>query len=299
MAFGPDRRQKAHDITKRSKEIFMIKLRMLLILCFAVSVSGLAGAQVPIEQRVDHFRCYFTPRLPVEQSPTVLQDQFDVATKTVERVNQLQIIRLCNPVTKITADGKITPIVNPNHHLTMFRFNPQQVVPRVAVISNQFGEQQITIRDPGVLAVPTGKAKVPNLAPAPPTDLDHYKCYSASGQAVNQVVALKDQFTSEPVRVLEPIGFCNPTRKAHAGKVFGIKNADAHLACYVTTPSQFAGAAVNIQNQFVKRPIRVLRPDILCVPSLKLQWAPVPGVGTNPGAAGAPEGTPTEPTTQP
>jgi hypothetical protein len=273
----------------------MTKHRMLLIVCFAVCVAGVAAAQVPIEQRVDHFRCYFTSRLPVEPSPTVLQDQFDVATKTVERVNQLQIIRLCNPVTKITADGKITPIVNPNHHLTMFRFNPQPVVPRIATISNQFGEQRITIRDAAVLAVPTGKAKLPNPAPAPPTDLDHYKCYSASGQPVNQIVALKDQFTSEPVRVLEPIGFCNPTRKAHAGKVFGIKNPDAHLACYVTTPSQFPGAAVNIQNQFVKRPIRALRPDILCVPSLKLEWAPVPGVAANPGAAGASQDAPPQP----
>ena len=83
----------------------MIKHRMLLILCFAACMAGIAAAQVPIEQRVDHFRCYFTSRLPVEKSPTVLQDQFDVATKTVERVNQLQIVRLCNPVTKITGVG--------------------------------------------------------------------------------------------------------------------------------------------------------------------------------------------------
>ena len=100
----------------------------------------------------------------------------------------------------------------------------------------------------------------------------------------------------QPVRVLEPIGFCNPTRKAHAGAVFGVKNADAHLACYVTTPSQFPGIAVNIANQFVKRPIRVLKPDILCVPSLKLQWAPVLGVTANPGASGTPvEETPEQP----
>jgi|SRR5438876_8989712 len=274
----------------------MMSKRTILTFCFLLGTAGLVSAQLPIEQRVDHFRCYFTPRLPVEQSPTVLQDQFDVATKTVERINQLQIIRLCNPVIKITPDGKITPIVNRNHHLTMFRFNPQPVVPRIALIRNQFGDQTITIRDAGVLAVPTGKAKLPNPAPAPSADLDHYKCYSASGQAVNKVVALKDQFTSEPVRVLEPIGFCNPTRKAHAGAVFGVKNADAHLACYVTTPSQFPGIAVNIANQFVKRPIRVLKPDILCVPSLKLQWAPVPGVTANPGASGTTvEETPEQP----
>lgn len=268
-----------------------IKRRMLTF-CFIVGIAGLASAQLPIEQRVDHFRCYFTPRMPLQQSPTVLQDQFDVATHTFERVNQLQIIRLCNPVIKITPDGKITPIVNRNHHLTMFRFNPQPVAPRIALIRNQFGDQNITIRDAAVLAVPTGKAKLPAPAPPPPTDLDHYKCYSASGPAVNKIVALKDQFTSEPVRVLEPIGFCNPTRKRHAGAVFGVQNADVHLACYVTTPSQFQGAAVNIANQFVKRPIRVLRPDILCVPSLKVRWAPVPGVSTNPGAAGAAEETP-------
>jgi len=252
---------------------------VITVLALTAAFSGSALAQVLPPPVVDHFRCYIVPVSPVLAVAVKLQDQFDAAVPLVENINQLRIEHFCNPVQKTTASGAVTPIVNVNHHLTMFAINPQVAIARTVVVSNQFGQQTLSVADARVLAVPTGKGIPPVAAPPPPTDLDHYKCYAASGPALlNVVVNLKDQFLSENVRVLQPVRFCNPVRKNHNGVITGILHPNVHLTCYTTSTSQFPGTSINIQNQFgLFNALGVRPPDLLCVPSLKLSWSVVTG----------------------
>jgi hypothetical protein len=181
-----------------------------------------------------------------------------------------------------TRNGVITPIVNVNHHLTMFSLNAQPIITRQVVVSNQFGQETLTTTDARFLAVPTGKGLPPTPAPPPPSDLDHYKCYAASGPEIDGlIVDLKDQFTSETTAVLHPFLFCNPVKKIHNGIVTAIQHPDVHLTCYVTGTSNFSGTNINIRNQFValnNQPVQ--QPDLLCVPTEKLQWSVVSGTRT-------------------
>lgn len=248
------------------------------LIWLAAMLNSPAQAQLTA---VDHFRCYLVPISPVFQVTAQLQDQFDAASGTFEDITQLLIQRFCNPVQK-TVNGVVTPIVNVNHHLTMFTINTQPIIMRQVIVKNQFGQQTLSTADAKILAVPTGKGLPPNPAPAPPTDLDHYKCYTASGPALTNVIAnLKDQFISENVAVLRPVLFCNPVKKIHNGVTTGILHPDVHLTCYSTQSSTFAGTTININNQFVVlNSLRLRVPDLLCAPSEKLQWSVVTGTGT-------------------
>lgn len=249
----------------------MKRVWLISVIWLAAVFSSPAQAQITT---VDHFRCYLVPRSPVLNVTVQLEDQFDTALGQVENITQLLIQRFCNPVQKIV-NGVVTPIVDPNHHLTMFTINPQPIIMRQVVVKNQFGQQTLSTADAKILAVPTGKALPPNPAPAPPTDLDHYKCYTASGPALTGVVAnLKDQFLSENVTVLRPVLFCNPVKKIHNGVTTAILHPDVHLTCYATSTSQFPGTNINIRNQFIQiNNFAIRQPDLLCVPSEKLQWS--------------------------
>lgn len=244
----------------------------LLALTTIVSVS--ASAQIPPDQRVDHFRCYPPLTNPTIATNIQLIDQFDAAMHAVENINQLTIFRFCNPVQK-TVNGVVTPMVSIKHHLTIFLINPQPIIMRTVVVKNQFGQQTLSVADARALAVPTGKAIQPNPAPPAPVDMDHYKCYVASGNPVNVLANLKDQFLSENVGITSPLAFCNPVKKIHGGVTTGILNPDVHLVCYATTASVFEGANINISNQFGLFSLSLNRPDLLCVPSLKLAWSVV------------------------
>ena len=99
-------------------------------------------------------------------------------------------------------------------------------------MQNQFGPQKLTVTDPILLGVPSQKDTEP-----PPSGLDHFKCYQATGNPVNAVVDLIDQFHFEPgVAVLNPDWFCNPTEKIHNGQDFPITDPVDHLVCYLINP---------------------------------------------------------------
>ena len=246
----------------------------LCYVCLLVLAAAASGQQPP-PPTLDHFKCYFIPEQnPVIQEALTLQDQFDIPNQVFPRVRDIRPVRLCNPVVKIHRN-RATPITNPNAHLMLFQIDPQPIVPRDVVVRNQFGRHTLAVRDPRVLAVPTAKTLAAQQPPTQiPTGLDHFKCYSASGKRVGAPVTLRDQFHTETVRVLDPIAFCNPTRKIHNTVPTGVQNAAGHLTCYTMTPFPFAGASVNVLNQFGSGPIRVLQADILCVPSQKLKWGP-------------------------
>ena len=279
--------------------------RMTLAALALVAGAAAGGAQVlptgPPE--LDHFYCYFI-EAPVQYIAVQLQDQFDVARKETEFIKDLRAVRLCNPVQKTLRGGAKTPIRHPLDHLLFYLLNPQPIIPREVVVENQFGYQVLYTRNAEVLAVPSGKALpgangLPPEPPPIPQDLDHFKCYSASGQIQTRVVLLKDQFQSVVVEVLEPILFCNPVEKTIpstatvAGTVTPIRDPKAHLTCYTVTPRPFQGVAF-INNQFVPKGVAppeltVLNSDILCLPSYKLRWTEITYPSDKvPGAAGLP-----------
>jgi hypothetical protein len=244
---------------------------------------------------LDHFYCYFAPG-PVSPATVMLQDQFDVALKQTEQVQDLRIIRFCNPVQKTTSNGTVTSIQHPADHLTMYLITPEPIIPRVVIVRNQFGPQQLRTGNAVVLAVPSGKVwpvpptTVPPTTPPIPTDLDHFKCYIASGRAIDRPVLLKDQFSTDAAggfaAVLQPILFCNPVQKTvpnpnpttgGPGITTPITNPLAHLVCYVTTRKAFQSTLL-YDNQFspTLAPLPVFNPDFLCAPSFKLRWAEIP-----------------------
>jgi hypothetical protein len=250
--------------------------RLIIVGCSILASVGIASAQVQV---LDHFDCYLAEG-PHLQRTVFLRDQFELPGTPDERSNDLRIFRFCNPVQKTTPDGRITPIVHPADHLTMYVLSPQPGIARVVTVRNQFGDQTLHTGPAVILAVPTGKALLPTPAPPPiPRDLDHFKCYTASGKNLNRPLLLKDQFISGLTTARQPFLFCNPVQKTTQNPAGGttvtpITNPTAHLVCYITTPRSFR-AIVQINNQFGLSQLPVFNADILCVPSLKLRWSVV------------------------
>jgi hypothetical protein len=264
-----------------------------------VALAGTAAAQKRPEgptapPNLDHFYCYFALG-PVQPATVLLQDQFDVALNQSEQVQDLRIVRFCNPVQKTTSSGTVTSIQHPADHLAMYLITPEPIIPRVVIVRNQFGTQSLRTGNAVVLAVPSGKVwpvpppgAVPPPTPPIPTDLDHFKCYLASGRSIDQPVLLKDQFVPDTTpgvfaAVLQPILFCNPVQKTVPTSpvvppvVTPITNPIAHLVCYVTTRRAFQSTLL-YDNQFSPQlaPLPVSNPDFLCAPSFKLRWAEIP-----------------------
>ena len=264
--------------------------RVTLALCLLVGVTSTASAQKDAPPDLDHFKCYYT-LANLTQVPMLLRDQFDEARGLVTNFADIRIARFCNPVEKtvLPTPGvtfRHSRITNPGAHLTMFHLAPQPIVPRQVWIRNQFGNQQLALRDAAVLAVPTAaEAIVPgteSVASLPlPTGLDHFKCYNASGRRLDAMATLHDEFNEGSTRVLEPVAFCNPVEKTRLVTPTGkeltpITNPVGHLTCYTIAPMRFGGLTVLITNQFGSGHLNVGPPDELCVPSLKLRWIEVP-----------------------
>ena len=252
----------------------------MLALAALGSASAFAQALPPL----DHFRCYYIPNQPVLNIPIQLQDQFDAALpvpQNFEKINQLTLARICNTTKKLIA-GVTTPMTNPNHHLAMYQINPQPIIPRTVLVSNQFDGpigvgQTLMVSDARFLLVPSGKIPLPGTTPSPSPDLDHYKCYAAGGARVNLLPFLSDEFIAENTFVLWPVLFCNPVLKIHGTVTTTIQNNRDHLTCYATTGTAFKGITnppgIGIRNQFGLVGAQVLKPDMFCVPTQKLSWS--------------------------
>lgn len=217
-----------------------------------------------VEPRLDHFKCYTA----LGRSPDALiglRDQFD-ATARDARVRRPSLF--CNPVEKtarsVTGAPEVTPIDDPDAHLTLYTLVTRPVPTGGVIVSNQFGEDVLSLTGQGMmLGVPTQK-----LPHESPENLDHFKCYGVEGDAVGQRVELADQFTRERVRVMEPFLFCNPTLKRHAGQITEVENPEAHLTCYRIDAGPFP-TTLEVRNQFGSERLRTERAHSLCVPTEK------------------------------
>jgi len=228
---------------------------------------------------LDHFKCYEVEELgcPPPGEMVELQDQFVTINATVEGPEFF-----CNPVEKVH-DGVLTPISNPDHHLTVYNINNittgSQPQTWQVEVDNQFGTQVLNVSDPVMLAVPTWKLYPGNHTE--PIGLDHFLLYNATGPPVSVTVKLNDQFHLEPeVVVLAPKYFANPVQKKKGGNVTEVVDTEAHLVFY-----EIVGDPLNtdvlISNQFVRfhphhNILRVTVPRLLAVPSEKTRVIPPP-----------------------
>ena len=244
-----------------------MKFRMLISKAVLLAaVLALINSAAFAQFQTDHFKCYLpiaTTAIPAQV--VQLQDQFTANTAKVKT-----IWRFCNPTVKQHNDV-ITPIMNADAHLALHRAGPQPLVNREVVIRNQFGDQTIITGQARYLAVPTQKD--PH---GPPTNLDHFNCYVVTnGAAAATQVMLTDQWFASPHKVAKPALFCNPVQKTHNGVVTPIIHPNDHLTCYKITPRAF-DKTVQLHNQFGDPQFRSKQADMLCVPTLKLEWHVIP-----------------------
>jgi hypothetical protein len=222
---------------------------------------------------LDHFKCYPASDISGEPVDEVmcLEDQFVNIT-----ANVTSAFLFCNPADKLHGDV-LTPILNPNHHLTLYNLSwegdPQQWL---VMVENQFGPQQLVVSGPVGLAVPTQKE-----GHDPPVGLDHFLLYEViQGESVEVVVGLNDQFGYEPeVPVYWPVLFANPIRKIQGAEVTEIRKSEAHLLFYHTRPLYFEGE-VQVANHFGNQTLELGVPDLLAVPSEKIGFTTGPPLAT-------------------
>jgi len=116
----------------------------------------------------------------------------------------------------------------------------------------------------------TGSGTVSVIEDLVAVEIDHFKCYEASGDNMDVIVDLEDQFGAEPqVLVGTPRFFCNPVDKNGEG----IINPEAHLTCYEINGDD-KKLDVLVGNQFGEQTLKVEVPRLLCVPSEKIDVAP-------------------------
>jgi hypothetical protein len=218
----------------------------------ATGVEMSPAARAP-GKLVSHFLCYVGTFRPVfDDDPVVsLVDRFGSSVVTVKHSNIF-----CNPTAKRHA-GKVTPIVDEDHHLKHYGLQAPQTGETLDVlVTNQFGaDQPIQLnRTPLALLVPTRKLPHPR-----PRGLSHYTCYNVhQSQVLDKGVRLRDEFGRYRTRISQQWLLCNPTSKTHgSAPPTNVRYPQVSLACYLTghepsgnepkrkTINQFEGRSVH------------------------------------------------------
>jgi hypothetical protein len=224
----------------------------------------LGGPYVLAQSALDHFKCYrvrekrSTHRNPI----VVLTDQFGTSRAVVKKA-----VSLCNPASK-NDEG----VSDPRAHLTCYairddkrnKHRPGSGRGQI-MLTNQFGDQKVRIRDAETLCVPSSKSLLRQDPGSPPAQLDHFKCYGVKGdkRGPRERVDLVDQFGKARVKVGRIELFCTPVSKNDEG----ILRPDRSLACYGIHPRDRVGRTVIVRNQFGLALLRVKKSEMLCVPS--------------------------------
>ena len=138
------------------------------------------------------------------------------------------------------------------------------------------GVAAVSIGASGLLIATSGAASAGSRATVPP--LDHFICYTASGQGfkVNPNLLLKNAI--QPAlfapKVVSISTHCNPANKSVPVAVFPAKNPLAHLLCW-SIAFQYKPVKVLLTNQFGKSVMTTgPSPSRLCLPSWKSNVAP-------------------------
>jgi hypothetical protein len=248
---------------------FRATLTLMLSAAVGVALAAMLGARAShgatasgeLSFRLNHFQCYgVDPGSAFKPRAVTLADQFG-RSKAVAS----QLTTLCAPVRK---NG--STVRNARAHLVCYPIKRKPAFrSRKAVITNQFekGTRLVVVR-PVQLCLPSGKAVLPGPGPLPVKGLDHYQCYvvKPARKLRERRVSLLDQFGKSRPTVVRMVSLCAPVRK----NTVPIRNKRDHLVCYQLRSSQtFRSRLVGIVNQFGKGDLTVVRPERLCLPSLK------------------------------
>jgi hypothetical protein len=242
--------------------IAALRIRAAQTLClpsFKEVVQTAAASAAP--PGLDHFKCYESEQPQFQPRAVGLRDQFGQAEAKVVAARQL-----CNPVSKNA--GKV---LNKSAHLVCYETADAGIVPfkpRDVRISNQFGIRQLSAERPVALCVPSLKRKGAGAAPTganPALVLDHFRCYDVKPQPWVRTVKTVDQFRTTKTKTLRVVRLCNPVSKNNEP----VRRPKAHLVCYSIVEPTFQPLAVTVRNQFGVAGLRVRKPQMLCLPSLK------------------------------
>ena len=240
------------------------------------------------DKPLNHFNCYWTlGGLPVGEE-VLLEDQFteDWLDEPLSAIVAMPYM-FANPAFKVHGEA-VTPIANPNNHLTLYWIDSTEG-PMLwqVIVSNQFGAtQELYVAGPYWLGVPTQKETEP-----PPEGLDHFLVYQVVdvvGAPTDAVVTIGDQWLpGEPRHVTAPVLFANPVKKTHGTTVSPIDNSNDHLTFYMMDGGAFVMPELLVHNQFGDQFLYVEQHpypdyDYLGVPSDKIEWT-LQGPWTGPG----------------
>ena len=99
---------------------------------------------------LDHFNCYAVTNGNPVAEVVGLSDQWFPSVHKVARP-----ALFCNPVVKLH-NGKVTPVIHPNDHLTCYKITPRPF-DKTVQLHNQFGDPVFRSKQADMLCVPTQK----------------------------------------------------------------------------------------------------------------------------------------------
>jgi len=234
------------------------------VLALAIMGGVLFPAPVALGQLqtgpLDHFQCYKARFSAFGQETVQIHEGNTDYDATVGKAAWF-----CNPVKKKHA-GTTTKVLDQNDHFVWYRIEAPEWPGAEFPVRNQFGEaQQMKITDRAYLAVPTRKKPHGD-----PGELDHNVCFTATGDAVNAKVGLRDQWLRRKTAVIAPRAVCVPVQKTHDGQVFAPQNPYVYQVCYATKAYRFPRddrPRAKFRNQFGNGKVTGVKALLLCVPS--------------------------------
>ena len=147
-----------------------------------------------------------------------------------------------------------------------YKISAPPMAPIDVIVTNQFGEQALTVIRPETLCNPATKNMVPS-----DLEIDHFQCYRVRARGfTSRTVTMGDQFETQTATVIKPYSLCNPVDKNGEG----IRFPESHLTCYTVKQPRMVPRDVTAEDQFLAQESRPFvstcrKAATLCVPSSK------------------------------
>ena len=198
----------------RKEVIAVLSLALVVGFCWGASAQNVPE---------NHYLVYDIAQPHTADIFVRLFDQFDEHFPEIFSTNMLIMEKFANPVDK-NNEGYFNELI----HQTWWLIDDPQGNKEVGIL-NQFGHQIWDVGNGRYLILPALK-DMPGGGVPP---WNHYKCYDATGPALDVPVILHDQWGGFSSVVVDPVLFCNPCVKELAnGEVFQPLSPEAHLAVY-------------------------------------------------------------------
>jgi len=144
------------DLPPSRKVVVLNQFGKKTIQVFHQEVLAVPTQKAPHDEPadLDHFKCYRAYGGSVKKVVT-LSDQF----QTQADLKVTYPFGFCNPTEKNHA-GVVTPVTNPEDHLVCYLVTKRPFVRTGVQTRNQFRVENLVVRDPDLLCVPSKKLKV-------------------------------------------------------------------------------------------------------------------------------------------